>query len=138
MFVSEAKYPVLRHRECHFSNEKNGGEKMKRNVIIAVLAMFCLTATLFMVSSSLGYDPWADINEDGQIEIKDIAYSARLYGSSGDPTKNVTVTNWPVHEAVTVIWEYQLVNGAGVGFGPFQAEGFSTLHVLMYAIGLTA
>jgi hypothetical protein len=69
---------------------------MKRNVIIAVLATFCLTATLFMVSSSLGYDPWADINEDGQIEMKDIAYSARLYGSSGDPTKNVTVTNWPL------------------------------------------
>jgi hypothetical protein len=40
------------------------------------------------------YDPWADINDDGIIDTKDIGYTCRLFGKTGDPTKNVNVTNW--------------------------------------------
>ena len=67
----------------------------KKDILFVVLVTFCLTAALFMVSSSVGYDPWADTNDDGKIDMKDIGYTAKLFGTSGDSTKNVTVTNWP-------------------------------------------
>lgn len=42
------------------------------------------------------YDPWADINDDGIVDYMDISSTCRLFGTTGDPTKNVTVTNWPI------------------------------------------
>jgi hypothetical protein len=69
---------------------------MKRDLIIAVLVTFCLTATLFLVipgRSTGTYDPWADINGDGKINMTDVGYVASLFGTKGDPTRNVTVTN---------------------------------------------
>jgi hypothetical protein len=44
--------------------------------------------------TTVQYDPWADINDDGKIDMKDIIYEIRLFGTTGDPTKNVNVTNW--------------------------------------------
>jgi len=62
----------------------------KRDLIIVVLAIFCLTATLFMIlpiqsSPGNGYDPWLDTNDDGKIDIKDIAATAKAYGTTGTP-----------------------------------------------------
>jgi hypothetical protein len=72
----------------------------KKNLIIVVLATFCLIATLFLIiptRSQTGgqYDPWVDVNDDGKIDGKDIGTTAWAFGTAGDPTKNVTVTNWP-------------------------------------------
>ena len=63
---------------------------VKRDLIIAVLAIFCLTATLFMIlpiqsSPGNGYDPWLDTNDDGKIDILDIAATAKAYGTTGTP-----------------------------------------------------
>jgi hypothetical protein len=75
---------------------------IKRNLIFVVLATFCLTAILFTVIpvGSYGtYDPWLDSpSEDGKIDVRDVAPVAAAYGSTGNPTKNVSVTNWPVDE----------------------------------------
>jgi hypothetical protein len=74
---------------------------IRKDVIIAVLATFCLTTTLFLVlptrsgSSAVGYDSWADINDDGKIDMRDIGYTAAMYGAFGVSTRNVNVTNWP-------------------------------------------
>jgi len=75
--------------------------KFKRDLIIVVLATFCLTASIFMVvptrsnPTGLGeYDPWVDNNEDGAIDIFDAIGLAGIYGTSGDPTKSVNVMNW--------------------------------------------
>jgi hypothetical protein len=74
---------------------------IKKDLIIAVLSTFCLTSTLFLViptrssSNSFPYDPWVDLNGDGKIDIYDITWAAELYDTSGDPTRNVNVTNWP-------------------------------------------
>lgn len=62
----------------------------KRDLVIAVLATFCLTATLFMIlptrsSPGSGYDPWLDVNDDGEINILDIAQLAVAFRTSGDP-----------------------------------------------------
>jgi hypothetical protein len=32
------------------------------------------------------YDPWADINDDGKIDVYDIGHLARLFGATGGPT----------------------------------------------------
>lgn len=72
---------------------------MKRDLIIAVLATFCLTATLFMIlptessPAAAEYDPWADMNDDGTINILDISNVAVGFGTSGDPTKNVNIAH---------------------------------------------
>lgn len=74
---------------------------IKKDLIIAVLATFCLTSALFIViptkgsSNSLPYDPWVDLNGDGTIDIYDITWAAELYDTSGNPTRSVNVTNWP-------------------------------------------
>jgi hypothetical protein len=84
----------------------------KRDLMIVVLATFCLTATLFMVTStrsqtpsaslttSANYDAMADINHDGHVDILDAILLANVFGSSGDPTLNVTVINIPPNQIV--------------------------------------
>jgi hypothetical protein len=77
--------------------KEEGGDNMvtKKDVIVGVLATFCFTALLFTVLIGIGanYDPWLDTNHDGKIDIKDIAAVAKAFGTAGDPTVNVTVTN---------------------------------------------
>ena len=74
--------------------------KIRKDLIVVALATFCLTATLFMVvltrsADDPNWDPWVDIKEDGTVDIYDAITLANAYGTSGDTTKNVTVTNWP-------------------------------------------
>jgi hypothetical protein len=72
----------------------------KKDLFIAVLATFCLTATILMVipirSSINSYDPWLDYNDDGKIGLSDLVSLANSYGTTGDPTKQVNVTNWEI------------------------------------------
>lgn len=60
----------------------------KRDLVVAIFS-FCLTATLFMIiptESRVGYyDHWIDFNDDGKIDMKDVAEVARAFGSLGDP-----------------------------------------------------
>ncbi len=65
----------------------------KRPLLVAAL-VFCLAATIFIVSST-GYDPWIDYDEDGTVDYDDFILLAGEYGTSGNPTKDVNVTNWP-------------------------------------------
>jgi hypothetical protein len=71
---------------------------MIRKEVMIVLVTFCLTATLFSIIpvGSQGvreYDPWYDINDDGKIDLKDYYGVGLKYATTGDPTKNVNVTN---------------------------------------------
>jgi hypothetical protein len=76
----------------------------KKDLVIVILATFCLTLTLFTIlpthssssTATLEYDPWLDVNDDGKMDGKDIALTALVFGTAGDPTKNVNVTNWEV------------------------------------------
>jgi hypothetical protein len=42
------------------------------------------------------YDPWLDSNGDGKINVSDLQPLGQAYGNSGDPTRNVNVTNFPL------------------------------------------
>lgn len=86
--------------------------KNRKDMIIAVLTTFCISALMFAVipiRSVVPYDPWADVRgtdpndpniPDGKIDMRDIGYIASQFMATGDPTKNVNVTNWPSQQKV--------------------------------------
>jgi hypothetical protein len=74
---------------------------IRKDTIIAVLATFCLTLTLFSTIHAGGYDPWADINDDGIINMKDIANVASQFNTAGDSTKNVSISSLGHYESRT-------------------------------------
>lgn len=66
-----------------------------------VLALACvLLAPVFLVgiTASAPYEPWYDLDENGKIDIFDVVRIAGTYGTTGDPGKNVNVTNFPLDE----------------------------------------
>jgi hypothetical protein len=82
--------------------------KIRKDMIFAILVTFCMCALMFAVipiRSGLPYDPWADIQPDtpdGKIDIKDVSAVARLFGTTGDSTKNVTIAGHANKLAYTV------------------------------------
>jgi hypothetical protein len=99
-----------------------------RTLMIAVLCTFCLAVSIFSIMpvSSIGtYDPWLDSNDDGKIDLKDYFAVGKAYGTSGDPTKNVNVTNWPQPEL-----DYEILR-----IGRCNMTGASGTNVLNYTGG---
>jgi len=80
----------------YLQNEERGEVifLIKRKHALVIALAFSLTITLF-IAASTGYDPWVDQDEDGDVDATDLNVLAVEYGSLGDPTKNVSVTNWP-------------------------------------------
>jgi hypothetical protein len=91
-----------------------------------------LTSLVFLAvtsSSSQQYDPWVDFNEDGAIDIFDIVGVALAFGATGDPTKNVTITNWP--DTVTpegTVWYGDSITSTSANY---SGSGFGQLHILL-------
>jgi phosphatidylserine/phosphatidylglycerophosphate/cardiolipin synthase-like enzyme len=95
---------------------------------------FCVTATLFMiipirsVTVTKTYNPWADINNDGKVDLSDLVLLALSYGTSGTP----------IQRGGSILSVYFSPNG-----GCEQAvvnwinEANSTIHILMYDFTLT-
>lgn len=59
------------------------------NLLVIILIASVIASTIVITSSQVGstlpYDPWRDINDDGKIDIKDVADVAARYGTLGDP-----------------------------------------------------
>jgi hypothetical protein len=111
----------------------------KKDLAIAILLTFCLTATLFMIvptRSQVGqYDPWADINGDGIIDIYDLRSVAALFDTSGDPTKYVNVTNWPTLRTTQLFKaaEDATVDAYGAwSSGEIPVDGYSKVTINIY------
>lgn len=72
----------------------------KKHLTMSTLIALALLVVAFTpISSQQGvhdYDPWADINGDGKMDGKDIAFTAAGFGTLGDPTRNVNVINLPL------------------------------------------
>jgi hypothetical protein len=118
--------------------EKRGGDIMvtKKDIVIAIIATFCLTASMFMVTTSRSqtgseYDPWADYNADGVIDIFDIVPVALTFGTAGDSTKNVTITNWPTSK---LAYSIETSVGAVAGFEtPYiSVAGYSKICICIW------
>ena len=59
---------------------------LKRKYLLMCFLAFCLTVTLFIgATSSVPYDPWRDIDENGVINILDILGLAVMFGEEGTP-----------------------------------------------------
>ena len=109
--------------------------KIKKDLIIVALATFCLTATLFMIRTSWSgsdWDPWVDIKEDGTVDIYDAITLANAYGTSGDTTKNVTVTNWPVKRTLNAsLADNWVIDGSQAWQLEANVEGYSKVTLVM-------
>jgi uncharacterized coiled-coil protein SlyX len=62
----------------------------RRNLVLVALITCFLTITVFRVlpifsSSTPGYDPWLDINDDGKIDGRDLIVMSRAFATYGDP-----------------------------------------------------
>ena len=77
-----------------------------KNYLVAVLLCSMILALAFIQNSgsqtTSQYDPWVDLNDDGYINAKDAVILGAAFGTTGDPTKNVNVTNWPQDRPPTV------------------------------------
>jgi len=60
------------------------------NIVIALVLLS--TPFLIQLTASAPYDPWADLDDDGDIDIFDVVKIAAAYSTTGDPAKNVAVT----------------------------------------------
>ena len=105
--------------------------KFRRDLIIVALVTFCLTATVFMVvptrsADDPNWNPWADLQDDGTVDIYDAITLANAFGSSGDTPKNVNVTNWPTQLPAPNyrIDHYNLNISWNSGYGSTGFEGY--------------
>ena len=68
----------------------------RKDFTIGILVVLCLTVMSFpniqpietktwILTQTEQYDPWADINDDGEINILDLAYLGKRFRTSGDP-----------------------------------------------------
>ena len=116
----------------------------RKDLVIIVLACFVLAVALYPkitasqsnVASVSGYDPWIDYNDDGQINYLDLYSLAKAYGATGDPTKDVRVTNWPISRDVSVWYNRHLDPSISIWSAYYNASGFGHLHILTDAENL--
>ena len=118
---------------------------MNRLTIAHLLLISLFSISPFFVGITTSqYDPYADYDSDGDVDIFDIVATANAYGTTGNPTRNVTVTNWPQIQQVNltstqpevVVWWNQYWTG-GDWSPDYKSYGFGQLHVLAYITGLT-
>ena len=110
----------------------------RKDCAIVVLVMLILAAVLVpTLTVGQDYDPWSDITDDGKIRVDDILDVALRFGSDGDPTRNVTVVNWPNSSDVSVWWGQWLSTSDIILSSGYFAKGFGQLHVLIAGSGLT-
>lgn len=79
--------------------------KVKTFILGCLIGMFVsllIYAPISQTQTERQYDPWVDTNDDGIIDIYDIVHACILYETTGNPTKNVNVTNWPTIQNVNV------------------------------------
>jgi hypothetical protein len=114
----------------------------RKDLIIAVLATFCLTAMIFMVipirSSINPYDPWLDYNEDGKISLQDLILLANSYGTTGDPTKDVTITSLNHYSSEENVAVQPPAGQSSGTYRYFSIEGFRQVSLYVGALNSTS
>jgi hypothetical protein len=108
----------------------------KKDLIIAVLVTFCLTVTIFMImpikSANNPYDPMLDSNHDGKISLADLVALANTYGTTGDPTLNVTIVplsnvSW-IYAVPFIVSNAIFTHPSSFGVGPGVYETDILVH----------
>lgn len=66
--------------------------KMTHSKLLNIVLVTVLATSLFFISttaSTAEYNPWSDIDGDGDIDIYDVVKVTGIYHTLGDPTRNV-------------------------------------------------
>jgi hypothetical protein len=104
-----------------------------RRIYLTVIAVLLAPSLLVGLTASATYDPWCDLDEDGKVSIFDVVQIAASYGTTGDPSKNVTVTNWPspapYYEAQVQYLNVSWVNYDAHDLLVVTCGGFSQLYL---------
>jgi hypothetical protein len=93
-----------------------GGDKMVRKSLAVGALLGLLVATLIYAvlptasQTQREYDPWADVNDDGIINMRDVTNEILLFNTVGDPVKPVIVSR---HEAY---WEVKNFTVTSAGY----------------------
>jgi hypothetical protein len=99
------------------------------NLVIA--AALLITPFFVGFTSSAPYDPWADLDSDGDIDIFDVVKMVDSYGTTGDPAKNVTIAGRISKMALTVT--NQIVDAGGSYQTPWIiVDGYSKVTICLY------
>ncbi len=78
--------------------------KIKPIALAAIVLSLMFMAPSFLVGLTVSdfthcepdeYNPWADGDDDGDIDIFDVVYVASKYSTNGCATKTLNITNWP-------------------------------------------
>jgi hypothetical protein len=110
----------------------------KKDLIIVALATFCLTATLFLTIPSHGnlnnYDPWADVNCDGNVDIYDAILLANAFNTQGTPIdkSQYAIAGTLTKPAFDSGWTYIAQDAEQI-----FTHNLSTTNVFVYMIGKT-
>jgi hypothetical protein len=122
-----------------------------KNIVIAVLLTFCITAVLFTItptrstetansttplsptaSSTATYDPWMDNNHDGKINVLDLIKVATGLGSSGDPALSVTMK----HENQLFTYKIGQIKNLSYWYSPWlNLTGYTSFTVTIQNSG---
>ena len=110
---------------------------LKKRYTLILALVSCLTATLFIVRST-GYDPWFDYDEDGNIDARDLHTFSKEYGTTGDPTKNVNVTNERLDVNVINFPNIKVISFKGATFVNSWGQGDKLFLGIANAYGSSA
>jgi len=98
--------------------------------VVSVLLGSLLVNNIILAQTGGEYDPWLDYNEDGIIDVNDLSPLGQAYGSSGDPTKNVTI----VKHATKVIRAATGISLPASGIwnsGYISVDGYAKVTILI-------
>jgi hypothetical protein len=98
---------------------------MKKYLLAILLSSMILALAFIQNSGSQTqreYDPWADVNDDGIINMRDVTNEILLFNTVGDPTKNVNVTNWPIATNYLTVMLNVTAAGATIPVGLLSAN----------------
>ena len=113
--------------------------KFSRLTLVNLLIGALILASPFVIqmTSSSRYDPWADLDEDGDVDIYDIVDIAGRYGTKGNSTREVNVVSLPVHSTV-IVADYVFVDTGTFTSPVYNAQGFGKIHVMIYVQSIAA
>jgi len=106
---------------------------LKKNLSIAIMAVICITVALLIVipsnsASDRHYNPLVDVNDDGIINIVDLAKVATAFGTSGTPINKTALLLG--QDTSTLPYIYETVKDSVVmivgqtSYGAIQGSGF--------------